>query len=316
MRGNKSNKAKAEFQFDNSAPPVSLKSFLTSVKLFEDPLPDVDHINNFEDEEIHYLIPEDSVPPFEDDDIDHEITSNLISFAEYSLQDISPSVLSEEKNLPEEIIPEFEDIRHELPEFTKNYSQLTSIRLAIKALQQFSYHPKFHEVFSYDIQQIRSIQPNLIIDSNFYSILWLKELGHKHIQHFEIEFNDKLKFISTSKKSEFQAKPLLYALFLESMDPMKTFNHDTKLGEYNVDFGESVVKDHTLSDLFEFLKIEFLDFHRILDIELKNFHLIETFLKGKKHERLFEYFRKAKFRFRNSEINDKSAINLPINQMF
>jgi hypothetical protein len=232
-RKKKGLKSKAESQFVKSAQPVSLKSFFSSIMDITEDEPELNFSANFEQETAPMLT---EVPTYFENC--EEQSGQLVHVANQFLdlldaqdkledseqfQD-SRSVNSTLDDLNLDNL--MKDVNTDVIQKRVESKSLTAKRIAFKALQCFTFSEHYTKHFNSDVNYIRSINTEMLIDKSPQSLNHLHHCAQKYLDNYKTLFGFTFheNFILKMQVANKCFKPLGFSALLNniSLDDLKT----------------------------------------------------------------------------------------------
>lgn len=304
----KTNKEKAEFQFDSSAAPMSLKTFIHDVLDVEVDVVDTTvEINGFEDQ--FPMIQEPNIYPSNYDELAPEVLETANNFLEIvepvempiihtlNSPDVIENITKSMNTLKtveilSDIDPETMKIRNESP-------ILTAKRLAVKALQLFSFNENYRKHFTMDPIRLRSLNVDMIVDNSIESISWLNQLGTLYsdkiitkIKTVDNSFDSTMtddQIISNMQPSQY-FRALGFSLILKHSKLHLLSESSKPIGQLDQFLMNSGYHEFTFDFILKYFGIVLLGSIPGLDFQLTGLQLIPYYLRKDKEKKVYKLF--------------------------
>jgi len=303
----RSNKAKAEFEFDSSAAPVSLKSFFSDLLA---PAPDqidtTQELTGFEDHAP--MIPMQMEYPSNSVELSPQLLELADNFLELSekLSDEIPTTDQPPSDLNKQIVElttmsMINDTPKETISLRVKTKNLSAKRFSFKALQLFSFNENYGKHFTMDSHELRKINSDMLIDTSAESVTWLNELGN----YYKNSFLSDLGFANQQKEDQFllnnlqnttHFRALGFSVILKNCTLHHLVNPFIPLGEFDTFVKDTGYHNFNFIKILDYFGLKMFGLHKGLDFQLNYLHLIPYYIKRDSKKKIFTLFEDLDFK--------------------
>jgi hypothetical protein len=300
-RKRRSNKQKAEAQFDVSAAPVSLQHFFHDVMDITVDEPDLT-VPLTGTENQAPMTYEPNFYPSNCDELAPQIldtANNFLEFAEKIENDVLPDPVTNEVETITQQVAEIQvaklmtDLKPVDRTLRMKVKRLTAKRLAFKSLQMFSFNDIYDKHFSMDKLKLRSVNTDMLIDVSDESVEWLNCLGTKYqtmyLKQSGIEYSSDQQIMETLDPSDSHFRALGFSTILKNVDLNLLNQRNIYLDKHFEALKHTGYKEFTLDFILNYFGIKIFGIDAN-DYQLNYLHLIPYYLQSNKKKKIFSLF--------------------------
>lgn len=301
-RKRRSNKQKAEAQFDFNAAPVTLQHyFLDAMEISVDE-PDLT-VPLTGTEEIAPMKVETKVYPSNHDELAPQIldiADDFLEFAEKIENDVPTDPPRNQTKIITQQIAQIQvakmmkDLNPDDRNMRITTKRLTAKRLAFGSLQMFSFNDNYDKHFTMDKLKLRSINTDMLIDVSNESVKWLNNLGLRYqsmyLQHLGISIHNDEQIIRSLDPTHSHFRALGFSTLLKHIDYNILDHNDKRLEEFFEFLKDRGYHNVTLRHILRYFGIKILGIDNELDYQLNYLHLIPYYLQSTKKKKIFGLF--------------------------
>lgn len=312
-RKRSSNKQKAEMQFDTTAKPIKLEVFFKDMLELAPDIPDSDiEIDGSED--VAPMIFQPNIYPSNSDELAVDILETANNYLEMEEQlvvattNISSTSMIEEINnqmtkiqtvsLTADVDQHSLNVRHEAP-------KLTAKRFSVKALQMFSFNENYKKHFNINVDKLRALNTDCLIDQTEDSVLWLNRLGTKfkeiylnllEKQGFDPFPSDDLSILNELNPEHPFFRALGFSIILKNLDVTYLSNIHLPLNAINSVFNDTNFRFLSMRTIFDYFQLKMFGHEPELNFQLNYLDLIPYYLKKNKKKMIYSLFTDLDFK--------------------
>lgn len=303
-KNRKSTKQLAESQFNFSAKPISLRTFVHDAMDLAPDEPDLTMPITGNEE----FAPMSFEPPIYPSNAE-ELAVEILDVAENFLK------ITDKAEIEVINVPSSNDINNVVEQVAvlttaslmknvdKNFQKvriktkkLTAKRFAFKALQLFSFNENYAKHFTMNVNELRNINTDMLIDDSHESVEWLKMLGSHYYDKYvtmlpqNIEPADELSLLNLLPKSNPLHKAIGFSVILKNCVLESLSQPLLSLSAIYQDLKNSPYEYYSFSTILDYFQIRLFGFNDGLSFQLNYLSLIPYYLKKSKDKQVYSLF--------------------------